>query len=105
VRVHSFTLSHTPRSMRHDSQASLLACNLVSPCFSHEPKATTATHMNSKSKIPTYNNASFDNFNFDNEKINYTTTNLVIHYFLDVPKIMDYENIIYCIIEVKIFTF
>jgi len=60
--------------------------------------------MNSKSQIPTYNNASFDNFNFDNEKIHYTTTNLVIHYFLDVPKIMDYENIIYCIIEVKIFT-
>ncbi len=48
-------------------------------------------HINSKFQIPTYNNARFDNFNFDNEKMHYTPTNLMIHNFLNVPKIMDYE--------------
>jgi hypothetical protein len=31
VGVHSLTLSHTPRSMKCDSQASLLACTFPSP--------------------------------------------------------------------------
>jgi hypothetical protein len=53
--------------------------------------------MNSESQIPTYNNASFDNFDFDNEEINYTPTNSIIHNFLNVPKIIDYENITYSI--------
>jgi hypothetical protein len=43
VRVHSFTLSFTPENMRCDSQASLLACNLVSPCFGREPKVRVVT--------------------------------------------------------------
>ncbi len=39
VRVHSFTLSYTPESMRRDSLASLLAHNL---CLGCEPKARVA---------------------------------------------------------------
>jgi hypothetical protein len=33
VRVHSLTFFCTPRSIRCDSRASLLACNLISPCL------------------------------------------------------------------------
>jgi hypothetical protein len=33
----------------------------------HQWASLFALHMNSKSQIPTYNNASFDNVNFDNE--------------------------------------
>jgi hypothetical protein len=43
VRVHFLTLSYTPGSMRCDSWASLLACTLVSPCISHEPKVRVMT--------------------------------------------------------------
>jgi hypothetical protein len=53
--------------------------------------------MNSKFQIPTYNNASSDNFNFNNEKTHCTPKNSMIHNFLDVPKIMNYENTIYYI--------
>jgi len=53
--------------------------------------------MNSKSQILTYNNISFDNFDFDNEKIHCTPTKSMIHEFLNAQKIMDYENIIYYI--------
>ncbi len=53
--------------------------------------------MNSKFQIPIYNNASYDNSNFDNEKIHFTPMDLMIHNFLNSPKIMDYENIIYII--------
>jgi hypothetical protein len=70
----------------------------------HQWASLFALHMNSKPQIPTYNNASFDNFNFDNEKIHCTPTNSMIHNFLNVPKIMDYENTIYCITQIKIFT-
>ncbi len=57
-----------------------------------------ALHMNSKSQILTYNNASSNNFDYNNEKIHYTTTNSMIHNFLNAPKIMDYEKlyIFYC---------
>jgi len=54
-------------------------------------------HMNSKSHFPIYNNASFNNSSYNNEKIHYTLPNSMIHYFLDVPKIMDYEITIYFI--------
>jgi hypothetical protein len=43
VRVHSFTLSYIFESMRYDSLASLLACNLANPCLGREPKARVAT--------------------------------------------------------------
>ncbi len=48
--------------------------------------------MNSKSQILIYNNASSDN-----EEIHYTPIDSMIHNFLNVPKIMNYENIIYSI--------
>jgi hypothetical protein len=53
--------------------------------------------MNLKSQILTYNNISFDNFDFDNEKIYCTPTNSMIHDFLNASKVMDYENTIYSI--------
>jgi hypothetical protein len=40
VEVHSLTLSHTPRSMKCDFWASLLAHTFLSPCLGCEPKAT-----------------------------------------------------------------
>jgi hypothetical protein len=43
VKVHSFILSYTPKNMKCDSWASLLARTLASPCFGHEPKARVAT--------------------------------------------------------------
>jgi hypothetical protein len=43
VRVHSLTPFFTPKSMRCDSQISLLARNLASPCFSREPKVRVVT--------------------------------------------------------------
>ncbi len=51
-----------------------------------------AVLINSEYRISTYNNASSNNFDFDNEKIHYTSTNSMIHNILDAPKIMDYEN-------------
>jgi hypothetical protein len=66
----------------------------------HQCASLLALHMNSKSQIPAYNNASFDN----NEKVHCTPTNSTMHNFLDVPKIMDYENTIYSITQVKTFT-
>jgi hypothetical protein len=44
VRVHSLTFFCTPKSMGCDSRASLLARNLASPCFGHEPNARVVTH-------------------------------------------------------------
>jgi hypothetical protein len=46
VRVHFFTLSYTPKSMKCDSQASLLARTLTSPCLGCEFKVrVTITTM------------------------------------------------------------
>jgi len=42
VEVHSFTLSHTPKNMKCDSQLSHLARTFVSPCFGREPKVRIA---------------------------------------------------------------
>jgi hypothetical protein len=42
-----------------------------------------------------YDNASFEKSDFDNKKIHYTPTNSMLHNFLNVPKIMNCENIIY----------
>jgi hypothetical protein len=43
VRVHSFTLSYTPESMRCDFWASLLAYTLASPYFGYKPKVKVVT--------------------------------------------------------------
>jgi len=43
-------------------------------------------HMNLESQIPIYNNASFDHFDFNNEKLHCTPTYLMRHKFLDVKK-------------------
>jgi hypothetical protein len=43
VRVHSLTLFCTLGSMKCDSRASFLACNLANPCLGREPKARVAT--------------------------------------------------------------
>jgi len=54
-------------------------------------------HINSKFETQNYENSSSNKFDFESEEIHYTTTNLMIHNFLEVQKIMDYENIIYFI--------
>jgi len=43
VKVHSLTLSYILGSMRCDSQASLLACNLANPHLGRKPKAKVVT--------------------------------------------------------------
>jgi len=45
VRVHSLTLSYTLGSMKCDSEASLLTCTFVNPCFGCEPKARVVTPL------------------------------------------------------------
>jgi hypothetical protein len=45
VKVHSLTFSYTPENMKCESQASLLAHTLISPCLSYEPKATVVTFV------------------------------------------------------------
>jgi len=47
AKVHSLTLSFTPK-------LPLLARNLVSPCFSHKPKARVTTHTPSKGPLVYY---------------------------------------------------
>jgi hypothetical protein len=42
---HSLTLSYTPRSMKCDSWASLLARTLVNSYFGHEPKVRVVTFL------------------------------------------------------------
>ncbi len=42
VGVHSLTFSYTPRSMKCDSQASLLAYTFANLCFDREPKVRVA---------------------------------------------------------------
>jgi hypothetical protein len=48
--------------------------------------------MDLESQVLNFSDASFDNFDFDNEELYCTPTNLTIHNFLDIPKRMDYEN-------------
>jgi hypothetical protein len=43
VKVHSLTLFCTPRSIKCDSRASLLARTFASPCLGHKSKARVAT--------------------------------------------------------------
>jgi hypothetical protein len=64
----------------------------------HQWTSLFVLHMDLESQILTYNNASFNNFDFDNEKIHCTPINSMIHIFLNVPKIMDNENTIYFIV-------
>jgi len=45
MKVHSLTFSYTPKNMRCDSQALLLAYTFASPCLGCEPKAKVATHI------------------------------------------------------------
>jgi hypothetical protein len=55
----------------------------------HQWASLFTLHMNSKFQILTFNNASSNNFDFDNEKMHYTPTDLMIHSFLNAPNIMD----------------
>jgi hypothetical protein len=51
VRVHSVTLSYTPKSMKCDSRTSLLACTFASTCLGRELKAKVTTYMYQFSNI------------------------------------------------------
>jgi hypothetical protein len=56
----------------------------------HQWACLFAFSMNSKFQIPTYNYASSDNSNIDNEKIHCTLIDSMIHNFFDAKKIMHY---------------
>jgi hypothetical protein len=47
----------------------------------HQWASLFTLHMNSEFQIPTYNNASSNNFDFDNEKIHCTLLNSMIYNF------------------------
>jgi hypothetical protein len=64
----------------------------------HQWASLFALHMNLESQILTYNNTSFNNFDFDNEETHCTPIDSMIHNFLNVQKIMDNENTIYFIV-------
>jgi hypothetical protein len=49
------------------------------------------------SQILKSSDASFENSNSNNEKLHCTPKDLMIHNLLEVPKLIDYENIIYSI--------
>jgi hypothetical protein len=71
----------------------------------HQWASLFALHINSEFQIFICNNASFDNFDFDNEEIYCTPTDSMIHNFLNAPKIMDYENTTYFITSSQDFHF
>jgi hypothetical protein len=71
----------------------------------HQCASLFILHMNLEFEIPIYNNASFNNSNSSNEEIHCIPINSMIHNFLNAPNIMDYENTIYFIAQVKTFTF
>jgi hypothetical protein len=54
-------------------------------------------HVYIESQICNSSDASFDNLDFNNEKFHCTPIKLMIHNFLEPPKIIAYENIIYSI--------
>jgi hypothetical protein len=60
-----------------------------------------AFHINLEYQNFTYNNASSNNFDFDNEKIHYTSRNSMIHNLSNDLKIMDYENHVLWFLESK----
>jgi len=71
----------------------------------HHQRASLFTlHMDLKSQIFNYNDASFDNFDSDSEKLHYTPTNSMIHNFSEIPKLMDYEILYILLPKINIFT-
>ncbi len=89
VRVHSLTLSCTLRSMKRDSQASLLACAFASPCLGHKPKVKVTTNMNECYIIYFYNiTRIFFNIHFQHGKI----FSNIINIFCHVNKIFKYST-------------
>ncbi len=63
----------------------------------HQWVSLFTLHMDSKSQIFNYNDASFNNFDSNSEEIHYTPINLMIHNFFKAPKIINYDNTIYFI--------
>jgi hypothetical protein len=53
VGVHFFTLSYTPRNMKCDLRASLLACTFASPCLGRKPKVKVVIGIIQESPIIT----------------------------------------------------
>jgi hypothetical protein len=53
--------------------------------------------MDSQSQFFNFNDASYDNFDFNSEELYCTPIDLMTHNFLEAPKIMDYENTMYFI--------
>ncbi len=84
MRIHSLTLSYIPGSMRCDSQVSLLACNLTSPCLGCEPKGTVETLNPIQSQCPFLSTQTTEQPIVNNFKYNFSSSqlNLRIHLML-----------------------
>ncbi len=54
-------------------------------------------HMDLESQIFYFSDALSNNFDSNSEELHCTSIDLMIHNFLEAPKIMDYENTIYSI--------
>ncbi len=63
----------------------------------HQWTSLFILHLDSQSQIFNFSVASFDKFDFNNSKVHCLPIHLMIHNFLEAPKIIDYENIIYSI--------
>jgi hypothetical protein len=61
----------------------------------HQWASLFTLHMDLEFQILNSSDASSNNFYFDNEELHCSLTNSMIHNFLEAPKIMNYENIIY----------
>jgi hypothetical protein len=59
--------------------------------------------MDSKSNFFNYNDASFNNFDFNSEEIDYTPIISIIHNFFKAPKIINYDNTIDFIAQSQLF--
>ncbi len=70
----------------------------------HDQWASLFTlHMNSKSQLLTYNNASSYNSNSNNEEIHCTPINSKIHNFFDAPKNWIMKTLYILLPQVKTF--
>ncbi len=62
----------------------------------HQWASLFISHMDLESQLFYFSDVTFNNLDFDSE-LHCTPIELIIHDFLEVPKILDNEIIIYCI--------
>ncbi len=62
-------------------------------------------HVDSKYQNINFNDASFDKFDFNNEKFHCTPIDLMIHNFLEGPKLIVMKILYILLPQINIFTF